>query len=370
MRKVLLILAPLLVLALILGVVGCGGEEATPTPKPTVAPTKTPTPTKAPTPAPTPTPTPEPIVLKLSHKYPIDSVAGQNCRILADLMEEYTNGQVTIDIYPAASLFSTSEEVEAVYTGAIDMSMTSPYYYAGSNPACWLWWTEGIFESADHAGAVVNDGRVMRLLAAPIEEAGTKILGINLFGIWAGYPTKNTPVDNLMDLKDLKCGQRSGQPPTVIDLYVGYELVPMPREELYTGYATGIVDIVPNALANIIAEGYDELSNYCYFTPTSWSPCFWTMNPDTWDSLPADIQDIIMNKVIPEATEDSFANCLEQDELLWVVARDSMTVKIATPEEMAALVAEISTYDAYIQRLADIGPEILAVIDELRPSKQ
>jgi len=42
MRKLAIVLIPLLIRALVLGAIGCGGEETKPTPTPT--PTQTPTP--------------------------------------------------------------------------------------------------------------------------------------------------------------------------------------------------------------------------------------------------------------------------------------------------------------------------------------
>jgi hypothetical protein len=65
MRKLSVMLAPLLILAIALTAISCGGEEApTPTPSPKPSPTATaeptPVPTVAPTPSPTPIPTPVP----------------------------------------------------------------------------------------------------------------------------------------------------------------------------------------------------------------------------------------------------------------------------------------------------------------------
>ena len=62
MRKLAIVLIPLLIMALVLGAIGCGGEETKPTPTPTPTLTPTPTPTQTPTPTPTPvlTPTPTP----------------------------------------------------------------------------------------------------------------------------------------------------------------------------------------------------------------------------------------------------------------------------------------------------------------------
>ena len=60
MRRLAIVLIPLLIMALVLGAIGCGGEETKPTPTPT--PTQVPTPTQTPTPTPIPTPTPTPVL--------------------------------------------------------------------------------------------------------------------------------------------------------------------------------------------------------------------------------------------------------------------------------------------------------------------
>ena len=66
MRKLEIVIVPLLVLVFVIAAIGCGGEETKPTPTPTpvvtATPTLTPTPSPSPTPRviPTPTPTPTP----------------------------------------------------------------------------------------------------------------------------------------------------------------------------------------------------------------------------------------------------------------------------------------------------------------------
>lgn len=58
MKKIAVVLIPLLVLVLVLGALGCTKNiYITPTPTPTVAPTLTPTPTPTPSPSSSPTPT-------------------------------------------------------------------------------------------------------------------------------------------------------------------------------------------------------------------------------------------------------------------------------------------------------------------------
>ena len=79
MRKIAVVLVPLLVLVLVFGALGCKSTPApTPTPTPTVAPTPTPTPTPAPTP--TPTPTVAPTATPLATPPAADNMSGPPCR--------------------------------------------------------------------------------------------------------------------------------------------------------------------------------------------------------------------------------------------------------------------------------------------------
>ena len=79
MKKVAVVLIPLLALVLVFGALGCGGGVApTPTPTPTVPPT--PTPTEVPTATPTPTPTVAPTATPLATPPPDDNVSGPPCR--------------------------------------------------------------------------------------------------------------------------------------------------------------------------------------------------------------------------------------------------------------------------------------------------
>jgi uncharacterized Zn-binding protein involved in type VI secretion len=77
MKKLAVVAIPILILALVFGALGCGGEAApTPTPEPTPTPTVAPTPTPEPTPTPTVVP---PTTTPLATPPPPDNVSGPPC---------------------------------------------------------------------------------------------------------------------------------------------------------------------------------------------------------------------------------------------------------------------------------------------------
>ena len=98
MKKLSMLLTPLLVLALLLGAIGCAEEEEG-------------------------EPTTEPIVLKYCHIFPEESARGRVAQLFADLVEEYTDGRIIVDMYPAGTLMFVSEEVGALQTGLVDVVM-------------------------------------------------------------------------------------------------------------------------------------------------------------------------------------------------------------------------------------------------------
>ncbi len=81
MRKLAILLTPILLLAMIIVSIGCGGEDATPTPTGDA----------------TPAPTPEPITLKLITSAVLNTARGEVYTRFEELVEEYTEGRVAID---------------------------------------------------------------------------------------------------------------------------------------------------------------------------------------------------------------------------------------------------------------------------------
>ncbi|MFC1974343.1 TRAP transporter substrate-binding protein [Chloroflexota bacterium] len=353
MRKLTIILMPLLIVALLLGAIACDGEETTPTQAPTAM------------------PTPEPITLKLCYAFGPQTSTGKHVTRFAEMVEEYTNGLVNVDVYPSAVLFPVAAEFEAVVKGSVDIAWISPYYMVGTDPANMLWYTEGLFESTEHGLAVLQDGRVMDILSARLEEAGVMPFGFVPFGMYSGYVTNVRPIRDFgTDLQGLKYGIRSGYPPTVLDEYAGYELVPLAREELLVSYMQGVIDVMcAGSLTQIVPDGWCGVADYVWIVPTGYMGGIPVMNLDAWNNLSDDMQDIIANEVIPDLVLESHAMIKGEEDTAREELLACMTdVYFATPEDVAAICEGVEDLPARIKRMEDIGPDILAIIEELRPS--
>ncbi len=170
MTKRMMLITGMLMLALILGVAGCGGDEVTPTPTGGV----------------TSSPTPEPITLKLITSAVLNTARGAVYTRFEELIEEYTEGRVLIDMYPGSQLFPTTEEWEAVVTGAVDIMGDSSYYISPAVPSVMISYIDGLWESYEHAYAALEETELPQLMAEALKEAApVTLLGL-LPGAMAG----------------------------------------------------------------------------------------------------------------------------------------------------------------------------------------
>jgi C4-dicarboxylate-binding protein DctP len=286
----------ILALALVAGALGCGGGEASPIPTPEASPT--------PTAAATPPPTVEPVTLKLASSLPADSAGGRSYSYFADLVEEYTNGRVTVDIYPGSQLFPATEGWEAVATGSVDILGDSSYWVSSSVPDMMVFYVDGVFESYDHAYAVMEESDVPQILAEKVEEAGpVKMLGLLPAGMALCVLNTVRETDELSDLSGLRSQSAPGAPPLPEYDYTGMVAVPLSLEETATAFVQGVIDAVNQAPTMIEQLGMYEIGKHMLCRYSMFATLALVVNDDSWDSLPMDVQDIIQDEIMPRTYE-------------------------------------------------------------------
>ena len=63
----------------------------------------------------------EPIVIKFSHVVATDTPKGKAAEHFKKLAEDYSQGQVKVEVYPNSQLYKDKEEMEALQIGAVQM---------------------------------------------------------------------------------------------------------------------------------------------------------------------------------------------------------------------------------------------------------
>lgn len=347
----------LLVLTLIASAIGCSsGGEATPTP----------------TDVATPTQTAEPITLKLASSAASNAMWGLVYQHFADLIEEYTAGRVMIDIYPGSQLFPASEQWEALVGGTIDIFADSSYYLSTYVPDMMVFYMDGFWESYEHAYAVLEESELPQILADKTEEAGP----VKMLGLFPGSMplcVLNTvrETDELMDLEGLRTQGIPGSPSTAIYDYTGMASIPIAYEEVVASFIQGVIDAVYYPPFVLVDLGLHETGKHMLCRTAMFANFGIVMNGEAWDGLPADIQDIIFNQVIPETYEFGKKQAREsEEEALELISQNVETVHWAAQEDVEPYMEYARNHAVTRMQLLYVEPRIMEIIDQYRPSNQ
>src|ERR1700691_5015735 len=63
----------------------------------------------------------DPIIIKFSHVVTPDAPKGKAALLFKQLAEKYTDGKVTVEVYPNSSLYKDKEELEALQLGSVQL---------------------------------------------------------------------------------------------------------------------------------------------------------------------------------------------------------------------------------------------------------
>ena len=149
--------------------------------------------------------------------------------------------------------------------------------------------------------AVKDEDDAARVLGGPLgaymaQEATAKGLHV-LRTFWSDgmFQVGSTPhpIRKVDDLNGFKI--RVTESPIQVSLFsaLGANPIPVGINELYTALKTKLVDGESASMDAIVANHFYEVNKYVSLTNHAWSGQIVVANGDRWNSLPADIQEII-----------------------------------------------------------------------------
>ena len=229
--------------------------------------------------------------LSLAHISPEDHPSHKGSLLFKQLVEERTNGDVKIEIYPNSTLGSAPEYTEQMKLGVIALGLSTSgqlqqwvkEYAAVMIPF--------LFNSYEHAHRTL-DGPAGDLLAAMSEKEGLVTLASWEWG-FRQITNNKVAINSPEDIKGLKM-----RVPNEIQLQAMYKalganttIVAFP--ELYLALAQGVVDGQCNPLATIYYNKFYEVQKYLAITNHVYNTQMLMVSKIIWDTFPEDIQHIL-----------------------------------------------------------------------------
>jgi len=107
--------------------------------------------------------------------------------------------------------------------------------------------------------------------------------------------------------------------------------------EVYQALQTGAVDAQENTWSNIYSSKFYEVQKYLTETNHGYIGYLVTVNPEFWNSLPADIRDVIED-ILTEVTAQANAESsrINEEDKQRIIASGLSEVVVLTPDELRA----------------------------------
>lgn len=274
--------------------------------------------------------------------------------------EELTNGEIEISLHPAGELGNSPTMLQGARLGTIDLVLTGNPYFTAFAPQVNLLDLPFLFQSADHAYAVM-DGEVGEELMNSINQANLQ--GLAFWEIGFRNLTNNVrPVSTPADLEGLKL--RTTPNPAHIKAFqiLGANPAPMPFAEVYSALQTGTIDGQENPVNHIYASKLHEVQKHLSLTEHAYTAAPLVMNNARFNRLSAEHQQALKTAAKEAAAFERNLNAEEAAGSLQAM-KDAGVEVVETPDVAAFrdAVAE-ETRAAYVEAFGD---ELLAKVDAL-----
>jgi len=208
-----------------------------------------------------------------------------------ELVEQRTNGQVKVELYPNASLGDERTLIEGMQMGTVDAGVITNGPIANFLPQIAVFEMPFLFTSTEEAYKVL-DGEVGKKVLQSLDTVNLKGLAFAERG-FRNLTNSKRPVTKPADMAGLKI--RVMENPVYIDTFkaLGANTVPMAWTECLTALQQGTVDGQENPVNVIYSFKLYESQKHLSMTKHTYAPATILMSKKLFESFSKETQDIL-----------------------------------------------------------------------------
>ena len=229
-----------------------------------------------------------------------DSYNYQSLLVFKNIAESYSNGEISVDIYPSGQLCGNAKECLAgVQSGMFD-------YFQTTVPELAYYWKpmEGfdlpyLLPNDRVAECVYDDKDFMHDVRDNIlkQTNGLRLMMISNSGGWRNIATTKKEVHSPGDIKGLKLRTVPAAIQQKLVTALGGSPTPIAWPEVYTALSTGMVDGTKNGIVDIVQMKFHESLKYIILDGHAYMGGAWIMNNNKFNTLPDNLKKVIIDAV-------------------------------------------------------------------------
>lgn len=294
----------------------------------------------------------EVIKIKVGHISPDDQAYAIGFKEYADAVEEATDGKVQFEIFGNGTLGGERELLEGVQVGTLDMSLITTGVVTNFVPEVSVIEFPFLFRDLEHTYKTL-DGEIGQELLDKMSEANLK--GIAFWENGERYiSNRKGPVKEVADLKGLK--MRTIESELLLDMYsaLGTNATPMAFPEVYNGLQQGVIDGSDFSVGVYYTTRVYEPSKYFSEVPLYYASATLVLNQELFDSMPEDVQKVMVDLGKEYAVKQRQINQDLMDEYRQKLLADGVEITPAEEIDMDGFRKAVeSVYEKHADRYGD-----------------
>jgi tripartite ATP-independent transporter DctP family solute receptor len=278
------------------------------------------------------------------------------------LIEERTDGRITVTVHAGDIITDDAEGVELLQTGNLDMGWLAATNLSSFAPDLMIFNLPFLFRDLDHLNNVLAGPVGQDLLdRVTANVSGVQALGFNEDG-WRQITNNKNPINSLADFKGMKI--RAMKSDMNIDMYqaLGATPVSLPWGELYTALQTGVADAQDNDILTSETNGLLEVQPYVAVVDHFYSAGIALMSDKLWNSLSGDDQALVKS-----AAEEAGKLQRDWDKQTIGELSESLTasgkIEITYPDDRDAWVAAC---EPVVEKYIELYPDWADIVEAIR----
>lgn len=303
-------------------------------------------------------------VIRVTLQLPETHSLGQNWMAFKNIIEEKSQGELTVQLFPSAQLFKDKEVPGAVGSGAIEAGSAFLGRFTGAVPAVDVVNLPFVFRDEEHLRASVATGSPMRNILddAVVKETGAKVLWWQAFGRNV-YLSNGTAVRTPKDLENKKVRTYGKVLGWTVEALGGAPTL-MSGSKQFLAYQQGAVDVGMTGASAVKSRKLHEVMDHMTLSYDSAIEFVAVMNNDFFENLTPEHQQIVLDAAAEVEQQLRDAIYAEEEGIVDEM-RNQMTVVELSPEERQQWVeATASVAQRFVDDAGDTAARVLSAISK------
>jgi len=306
----------------------------------------------------------KPMVIKFAHQLPESQSVAKQARVFEKLVKEKSKGNVVIEVYPAAQLFTARDLYPAVRKGSVEMAAVVIGPIQGAIPLMEIFDVPFVFQNYDQVMKAWY-GFPGDYLKQEMEKHGAKFMAEGYYGFTHICNIKHE-IRTPKDIRGLKIRCIGPLTAEIISAMGGGAVV-MGGDEAYLAMSRKVVDGSFTGLVSMATRKYWEIQKYLSLINLNYTGIPMLINLQFWKGLSKEVQNLLQASA--KESEDFVLKetIKEEKEAVDLLKEKGMIVYTPTPaemEEFRKFCAPIK--DAWIKKHGDIAAKMVKFVEEIK----